>query len=1347
MPTSAQCPSCDARFIVGDTSAGCWSCARCKTVVAGALGEPERWLYPLPDRAEGAPAMEGASFGKTAATLDPDGTGEPEDPEQPTDDRYELRGELGRGGMGVVYSAWDRQLHRPVALKVLTSGRFASEKELARFVGEARAAAKLDHPGIVRVNDLGSVDDQPYFTMERVEGPSLSGVLESCGPLPIHEAARIVERVARAVQHAHDAGVVHRDLKPGNVLLTCEGEPRVTDFGLARLLDVESHLTATEQILGTPAFMAPESARGERDIAWVLADVYGVGALLYAALTGGPPAVGATLADVLEAAARGRRPQLRRPDIPQALVGVLDRSLKPEPERRYPSARAVADDLARFLAGETVEARPEGLTERGARWARRRRLLLSIGAIGAAGVAAALLVPELMEAREHALREADASTAWGETAQLMEAAAVEGNAEYADFLFDAFVEAPRHTGTGAVSDAWIARGDGVAPSPRSWLGVPDSRPAALWSQALLTATDDARAATALLRIARWQLETASAVDGYDGAGALLDAAERLGGAEQEAERLLLRLRWAVNTGRIDAAAEAWDQAQALGLPEADTYADPRRVRGLSAPGPSTGTGHTAGGAPDPLQAQRGAIEGFTPDARGVAEADLDGDGAPELAIASGGWRSYDLRILGPDGEGGLRQRARRRRSAAEQVAAIPDRWSPGRHLVATWETDQYANVEVFGADAPRGPAAGLLIHRLTDDALEEVFFWPTHGEVIEGIRGADLDGDGQLEVLASVRGAGDIVLWPDQAPDTFTYARLPSLDPARSADAARPSGAAPSAPPGLLDSPAARAWEGIRAMASAGLIAQAAEAMTQLVERAPASAAAEVAASAAALWGEAGRPDRAALSWERAERWEEVVRERLAAADPAGALAAARRWEALDGPGPPEALAAEVARWRESRDHSVSFAGGAVHPSWRIEEPLAVGERAGALYVDAMSGENALAELPLRWAGGPVALALDLRVDRLEPDSGLTLQLGGGEGGEDGAALGLSVVGGGGLHRALAACDVGPAAAVGDPAAGDPSVSEALESAVLDGDAPTVALQLRMTWSPEDDAWTCAVSLPSRGTAAIARAPGGAPSEALTLTIREAGGAPGRWMGAAVERLELWGVDAAAPSEVNHHRVNMALVKRKPDVALALEPAGDTLAPALALAQMGRISAAVEALRDIDPARLERSAAYLLRARRETWAPLLREALGEDFVPLFQRVWADEQLLSASWTQEALFEDLAGLDLLSLSPALGARRAIALLNAGQLNQGAQESLAWLVRWSMLSPEDGESLREQAAHIHLAMALGAAEDGADSRAMRHAGQSVRVSPYPELITDQLTASEVWRDRELGIPSPR
>ncbi len=294
---------------------------------------------------------------------------------------YELLEEIARGGMGVVFKARQASLNRIVAVKMILSGQFAGPEDVKRFYVEAEAAAQLDHPGIVPVYEVGEHEGQHFFSMGFLDGGSLAKRVVA-GPLPPREAAELVRDVAEAVQYAHDRGVIHRDLKPGNILLDKTGKPRVTDFGLAKITDGGSDLTGTGQILGTPAYMPPEQAAGRVNLVGKLSDVYSLGAILYCLLTGRPPFLAATPLETLLQVQRQEPISLRKlnPSIPRDIDTIVLKCLDKIPSRRYESAQAIADELQRCLEGRPIYARPVGRIERSWRWCRRNPAIAGLTA-------------------------------------------------------------------------------------------------------------------------------------------------------------------------------------------------------------------------------------------------------------------------------------------------------------------------------------------------------------------------------------------------------------------------------------------------------------------------------------------------------------------------------------------------------------------------------------------------------------------------------------------------------------------------------------------------------------------------------------------------------------------------------------------------------------------------------------------------------------------------------------------------------------------------------------------------------------------------------------------------------
>lgn len=302
---------------------------------------------------------------------------------------YEVEAVLGLGGASIVYRALNLRLNRHVALKMLLAGPYATPEELERFQLEAQAVAGLHHPNIVQLYEAGDVDQRPYFTMELVEGGNLARKLAGA-PQPVHEAASLLASAAEAVHFAHQRGIIHRDLKPANILLAVDGTPKVSDFGLARRLE-SAGMTITGVALGTPSYMSPEQARGQQKSVGPAADVYALGAILYETLTGRPPFRGessaATLQQVL--ADDPVPPAQLNPRVPRDLETICLKCLDKDPNGRYASAEALADDLRRFGRGEPITARPVGLIGRSLRFARRRP---AVAALSGALLAATILL-------------------------------------------------------------------------------------------------------------------------------------------------------------------------------------------------------------------------------------------------------------------------------------------------------------------------------------------------------------------------------------------------------------------------------------------------------------------------------------------------------------------------------------------------------------------------------------------------------------------------------------------------------------------------------------------------------------------------------------------------------------------------------------------------------------------------------------------------------------------------------------------------------------------------------------------------------------------------------------------
>jgi serine/threonine protein kinase/tetratricopeptide (TPR) repeat protein len=303
---------------------------------------------------------------------------------------YELLEEVGRGGQGVVFRARQKSLNRTVALKVISLGQWASKAHLKRFRLEAEAAAHLEHPGIVPIHEVGERDGSCYFSMKFIEGGQLDEVARR-EPMPIRRTVELIAKVSHTVHYAHEHGILHRDIKPGNILLDAKGEAHLTDFGLARLIESESSVTQTLDVLGTPSYMAPEQAVGNNAAVSSATDVYGLGAVLYQLLTGQPPFAGGATYETIKLLldTEPRQPRLLNPKVDRDLSTICLKCLEKDPKRRYTSALALAEDLERWLKHEPIQARHTGVFARGKKWVRRNPTSALLAACLIALVAAA----------------------------------------------------------------------------------------------------------------------------------------------------------------------------------------------------------------------------------------------------------------------------------------------------------------------------------------------------------------------------------------------------------------------------------------------------------------------------------------------------------------------------------------------------------------------------------------------------------------------------------------------------------------------------------------------------------------------------------------------------------------------------------------------------------------------------------------------------------------------------------------------------------------------------------------------------------------------------------------------
>jgi serine/threonine protein kinase/tetratricopeptide (TPR) repeat protein len=376
---SNVCPKCGAEIFADAAEGLCTACLL--ETGLGLFSEAANRIND-PDRAEQSLGMNNPATNGSRGTAS-----EAQMPVILGD--YELLEEIGRGGQGVVYRARHKSLNRTVALKVVRTGQWTTAAHLKRFRLEAETAASLDNPNIVPIYEVGEHGGSCYFSMKFIEGGALDELFKR-DPMATRPAAKLIAELARAVHYAHQCGILHRDIKPGNILIDAKGEPHLTDFGLVRLMEGDGTITRTLDTLGTPSYMAPEQALGNNQVTSET-DVYGLGAVLYHLLTGHPPFAGGTTYDTIRLLleTEPRRPRLWNAKIDRDLTTICLKCLEKDPQRRYPSALALSEDLDRWLKHEPIRARPIGMFGRGRKWVHRNPTLALL-ILSLAGLAAAI---------------------------------------------------------------------------------------------------------------------------------------------------------------------------------------------------------------------------------------------------------------------------------------------------------------------------------------------------------------------------------------------------------------------------------------------------------------------------------------------------------------------------------------------------------------------------------------------------------------------------------------------------------------------------------------------------------------------------------------------------------------------------------------------------------------------------------------------------------------------------------------------------------------------------------------------------------------------------------------------
>jgi tetratricopeptide (TPR) repeat protein len=702
LPSSLHCSTCGCRFTLPSVDESLtYVCARCDVPVAnpssGTSGSGSsrggiRYVYARPGRAGNHSWRR--PFG-----------------------RYTLHDEIGRGGMGVVYRAWDGMLQKFVALKVLLSGEHSTSEQVERFLREARAASKLDHPNLVKVYDLGWTDDRAYFTMELVDGPTLQEVLEARGALPLNETLRIGAAISRALASAHDHGLVHRDVKPANVLLQVDGTPLLADFGLAAdLHDDSGKLTRTGQVIGTPTYMAPEQVTGEHK-ASPRTDQYGLGAVLFECLAGEPPYTGEEAMVVLQDIVIGPPPSLRerRPTIPKNVTLVIETAMARDPRMRYADARALADDLERCRRGQPVNANPPSIRQRLQDMVRRNARMLAMGGgvltVVIVGLQVATTFLGALEDRTEERRETRAAQelrALQEEVSALRTAQREPEAIHK--LLD-FARTPSVAGTLSESEALLLRASLLTDA-----GSSDASRA--WAWAYVAARDSSALDRALRGMARemraaWRWDSLNAVvdqlislgpeqardpevrrwraEALLAQGRMLEAAELLDRTGPSGGKLLQALAQTAPApalaGRVlredldgDGADELWvvsptelAQVEPIGLSVMARYAFPAPVHPSQVHLVSLGSGVVVAGTGAEAWVYAMGEDGLVPQLSwedgavlSATSLDLDGDGADELWVGIGPYGRHLVRVTPKPGGRWIR---------SEPVDSIDSAWS------------------------------------------------------------------------------------------------------------------------------------------------------------------------------------------------------------------------------------------------------------------------------------------------------------------------------------------------------------------------------------------------------------------------------------------------------------------------------------------------------------------------------------------------------------------------------------------------------------------------------------------------------------------------------------------------